>query len=395
MQTHLKKHTTRLYIFLLFATLALAGCDSLPLGGAASPTPIVVPVVTPGDTLTIEGRLVPVRDAWLSFEQAGILAAAEVEAGDEVQTGDVLARLADRQQLTSLVQAAELEVQRAEQAIENLNEQADLRKQQTIRDRLAAERALLEAEQALDDLDTPAFQDELDEAWERIQEEQDNLENAQEAFERVSGLSEDNSTRQNAEDDLDEAQQVYNDATRDYARLQSDLQQAQADVDLARANLAEAQRLEEAWANGVDPDELSLAEKNLAAAQANLESIQEQLALRSLVAPFAAMVTEVRLIPGEAVTAYSPLIQLADFSEWFVETTGLTEIDLTQINLDQPVTVAADALPDVELTGEIVSVSPVYTEKAGDVLYEVRIRLTETVPELRWGMTVEVSFKRK
>jgi len=52
-----------------------------------------------------------------------------------------------------------------------------------------------------------------------------------------------------------------------------------------------------------------------------------------------------------------------------------------------------DALPDVELKGEVESISSVAQVKSGDVVYPVKIKLLENDPRLRWGMTAAVTFE--
>jgi len=84
---------------------------------------------------------------------------------------------------------------------------------------------------------------------------------------------------------------------------------------------------------------------------------------------------------------------VADFSSWLVKTTDLTEIDVVNLAEGQPVTVTLDALPEVELKGEILSIGQNYSENQGDVVYEVTILLTDTHPAMRWGMTAAVKFE--
>ena len=75
------------------------------------------------------------------------------------------------------------------------------------------------------------------------------------------------------------------------------------------------------------------------------------------------------------------------------QTTDLTEIDVVNLKEGQPVTVKLDAIPGVELKGNIYSISQSYSESQGDVVYEVTILLTTSDPAMRWGMTAEVIFE--
>jgi len=85
---------------------------------------------------------------------------------------------------------------------------------------------------------------------------------------------------------------------------------------------------------------------------------------------------------------------MADFSSWLVKTTGLTEIDVVELAEGQPVTVALDAVPDVELTGNVISIAQGYSENKGDVVYEVTILLDNNNPATRCDMTAAVKFKQ-
>jgi HlyD family secretion protein len=95
---------------------------------------------------------------------------------------------------------------------------------------------------------------------------------------------------------------------------------------------------------------------------------------------------------GGSINAGQSAVTIADFSSWLVKTTDLTEIDVVNLHEGQPVTVTLDALPQVQLNGEILSIGQNYSENQGDVVYEVTILLTDTHPAMRWGMTASVSF---
>ncbi len=97
---------------------------------------------------------------------------------------------------------------------------------------------------------------------------------------------------------------------------------------------------------------------------------------------------------GESVNSGSIAATTADFSNWLIKTTDLTEIEVVNIQEGQPVTVVLDAIPDVTLNGVIYSISQTYAEKQGDVVYEVTIQLTDTHPAMLWGMTAAVNFDR-
>jgi multidrug resistance efflux pump len=109
-------------------------------------------------------------------------------------------------------------------------------------------------------------------------------------------------------------------------------------------------------------------------------------------APFPGVITDLNLKVGEFAASGNPVITIADNSQWLVKTTDLTEIDVVNVKEGESVTVTLDALPDVELNGNVFSISQNYSENQGDVVYEVTILLTDIDPAMRWGMTAVVNF---
>ena len=138
---------------------------------------------------------------------------------------------------------------------------------------------------------------------------------------------------------------------------------------------------------------MAAAEAQVKAAEAAVAAIETALAERELVAPFAGKVVNLNVKTGEWAQANQPVIQLADTSQWIVETDDLTEIEVPYIYPGQPVIVTPDALPGLELSGQVESISDLFLEKRGDVTYTARLGLDESDPRLRWGMTVVVTFE--
>ncbi|MCH8339813.1 MAG: HlyD family efflux transporter periplasmic adaptor subunit, partial [Chloroflexi bacterium] len=107
---------------------------------------------------------------------------------------------------------------------------------------------------------------------------------------------------------------------------------------------------------------------------------------------FAGTVAGVMTKVGETAAPGQPAVVLANFSSWIVETDNLTEIELPQIEIGQPVVVAFDALSDVELKGTVTAIRPLFEILQGDVTYVVKIALDGDDPRLQWGMTAVVTF---
>ena len=112
----------------------------------------------------------------------------------------------------------------------------------------------------------------------------------------------------------------------------------------------------------------------------------------TLTAPFAGTVTDIYLEEGQFVGPEARAAQLADLSEFIIETSDLTELEVVKISKGQIVEIVPDALPETTLQGIVEDIGLSFKTQAGDIIYTVTISLDEIDPNLRWGMTVELTF---
>jgi len=380
-------------LIILSMVFGLSACSVFNLEPTQA-TPTALPTVFEPDLVTAEGWLMPVRYSTLGFLTAGELEEILVREGQEVHQGEVLARLGERESLEATLSQALLEQLSAQEALSDLNDNGDILRTQSVMALKAAERALLDAQNALDHLDTPEFQEELDDLNEAIQDASDELDDARENLAEYLDLDPDNTTRKNAQEEYDDAELAYLDALYERDTWLNQLDQAKVAVEVAQAQLDDAQRASDAYQNGPDPDDLALAQARLDNAKAQVAAVQVALANMELLAPYDATVLEVSEIePGERFAPGTMLVILADTTDWIVETRDLTELDVVEVAVGQRVSVTPDALPELELSGVVESIDQVFTERSGDITYTVHIRLDEVDPLLRWGMTVTVTFK--
>jgi HlyD family secretion protein len=93
---------------------------------------------------------------------------------------------------------------------------------------------------------------------------------------------------------------------------------------------------------------------------------------------------------GEQVAPGSPIVQLADLSAWQVETDDLTELSVVRIQEGDVAVVTFDAIPGLELTGQIVQIEAIGQNKMGDITYTAVVKLGQHDERLRWNMTATV-----
>ncbi|MBN2500914.1 MAG: HlyD family efflux transporter periplasmic adaptor subunit [Anaerolineales bacterium] len=392
----MKSKTKSLIFALLILSLVLVGCG----GGGAEADPAAtedIPVVIDNFGVIAEGYVVPAEYVALSFASGGQVAEIEVAEGDMVEEGQVLANLADTEQLEAAVAGAELELLNAQQALDMLYENADLIAAQTLQTIANARDAIDYAEKRIRTLENGAKQNDLDAAGANLVLLQDQLDKAEEDYEPYADKPETNLTRATYQSRLAAAREAYDAAVRRLNNLEAeandiDMAIAVANLAVAEAQMSIAESDYEKVQNGPDPDDLATAEASVKAAEAGVEAAKSALDNVILKAPFSGTVVEVNIKVGELTGSSQPAMVLADFSQWIIETDNLTEIEVPDVTVGQTVTVTPDALPDLELTGTVESIKDLFEEKRGDITYTVKISLDETDPRLRWGMTVVVTF---
>ena len=111
------------------------------------------------------------------------------------------------------------------------------------------------------------------------------------------------------------------------------------------------------------PDELALAEAELANAQIQLTVAQNNLERAieaqddiNLVAPWSGTVLSVEVAPGTLVGSGSPIVTLLDSTQFEFHTTNLSERDLAKISLGQSAVVTLKAYPDETIEATVVRV---------------------------------------
>ncbi|GAB4534058.1 MAG: hypothetical protein Fur0018_23790 [Anaerolineales bacterium] len=378
------------WIFLLLIfTLILSACGSKssPAASPEAPTP------APAAQVIAEGHLAPAQDVFLTFGARGPVTEILVAEGDTVSKGQVLARLGDSEQAQSALQAALAEQTAAQQAYDAFLRNADQSKAQAWQAYQLAQTARAQAQAAWDVLDTQVLQDNIDAAESTMRAREKDMQDAQDTFNRYADLDKTNANRKQAKTDLDTAISNYHAAVQAWEAAQQALDGPRAALDAAIAAENEAKRVyDDILANGTDSEQKAILESRLNAANAQVSAAQNVLAQYTLTAPFAGTVTRVNLTLGQRVGPDVPVIQIADFSTWYIETSDLTELEVVRVSLGQQADISVDALPDLPLTATVSDIAPVFTSKSGDILYTVKLRLATPDPALRWGMTVQVTF---
>jgi HlyD family secretion protein len=391
-----KQNIVMLALFVAIG-LMLAGCQAAPQNTPEVVVQDALPTVVGNSALIVEGNLVPAEYVDLSFNMGGIIVDVLVNEGDTIEAGQVIAVLDQRERLAAAVANAELELVNARQALEQLDENSSVETAAAQQEVANARDAVRDAERALSNLTKGTRQTDIDSATADVIILKDRLDDALEDYASYENKREDSVTRAQYLSKMADAQQRYDDAVRLLNNLEGkpsdiDLAIAEANLALAQARLALAEQEYTDVQNGPDPDDLESAQARLTAAESGLQAAQASLADAELRAPISGSVVKLDLKKGEQALPGVPAVVLADVENWMVETDDLNEMEIPRVSVGQKVIVTPDALPDLELSGAVESISELFVEKQGDVTYTAKIALNDDDPDLRWGMTVAVEF---
>jgi multidrug efflux pump subunit AcrA (membrane-fusion protein) len=342
---------------LLAFALTVSACAS---GGAATPTPSATAAAKSPATVVAEARLEPVRFAEIALNASGLVSEVLVKQGQAVTAGQVIARLEN-------AQAKTLETAQAD-SLQQVTKSYEL-----VRD----------AQYDLDIFVIPTDFASLT-PGEAVKTTLDQLNVARVAFEPYKYIDERQLQLTEAEKENPvlrstpkRLKKALDDAWTKYRRAVQWLERDSALRD-AQTRLAQAQK---------DYDSL-----HDAAFDESTAGVRAALANAEVRAPFSGTITNLDLKVGEFAASGTPVVTIADLSSWVVKTTDLTEIDVVRVQEGQPVTLTLDALPNETLKGYVLTIGQNYSEKQGDIVYQVTVLLTDTNPAMRWGMTSQVNF---
>ena len=378
---------TALYLSIaLSLALLLAACGS---AATATPTATATPSA---NTVIAAGHLVPAHSLYMPFLASGRVEHVLVQQGDYVSQGQVLATLGDRQQAAAALAGVQAQLLAAQQAYDQLVRTADAVHAQAWQAWLNAQKNTAAAQLAWDQLDQHSLQTDIDTAQADVTTRQTDLTNAQADFARYSSLPASDANRIYYESALRTAQINYDTAVQKVLSLNTRRDSLQAGLNLAQAAEAEALRTYQNTQSGPNTDTLALAQSQLDAATVQAALAQSALDNYDLKAPFAGKVAAVNITANQMVSPQTWAVALENISQWYVDTSDLTEMDVVKLSVGQAVQLTADALPGVSMDGAVESISQAPLLQGGDILYTVHILLKNPDPRLMWGMTMEATF---
>ncbi len=355
----MKKLTIVGVLLLCLVLTGVTACDQM--GGESESANEPVEVERGDLTVTVSGsgNIEVYKEVTLTFGVAGRIEEIPVEEGDEVEEGDVIARL-ETGALELAVAQAEVAVAKAQTDITQM--EVSLKTAEFNLEQAQTTYTLTEIKAAQADI-VIAGNDLAEVMWTLSQYEEGSI--GWESYQKM--VTQAQSRLDTAEDRFDAM--LSGTDTKEVAikRLQ---------VELA------AQSLE-------------LANHSLELADQSLEQAQKQLDDATITAPFTGIVTSVAVDEQDTVSTINPIVHLIDPSMMELKV-DVDEIDIADVKMGQKAVIEVDALPDLELDGEVSFISQLPKEEGGVIIFEVKVRFD--APEdsgLKGGMSASIDIVTK
>ena len=163
----------------------------------------------------------------------------------------------------------------------------------------------------------------------------------------------------------------------------NNLQNHQAAVTEARLNL-------EKLKSGPDDLDVQTSQLTIEQRQNAVSQAQSNLADYTIRAPFSGTLANFSLRVGDTVgtgTSVATLIGRENIAEL-----SLNEVDAAKVKVGDKATLTFDAIEDLSIAGQVVSVSPVGTASQGVVSYTVKVAFDTDDDRVKSGMTVNAAI---
>jgi HlyD family secretion protein len=190
----------------------------------------------------------------------------------------------------------------------------------------------------------------------------------------------------------------------------ANFEQAQADLDIANAQLTQAQRTydrrEQLFKSNLISEEerdqivlnLAVAKGKVVQAKTALERARERLSEAVVRAPIDGIILQKYVEQGQIIASGinnvgggTPIVDIADMASVYIEA-GIDEVDIGKIQVGQTAMVVADAYPDLKFHGKIVRIDPEATVEQNVTLFDVIIEVENTDGKLKSGMNTNIEI---
>ncbi|MFM2062772.1 MAG: hypothetical protein RLZZ507_2442 [Cyanobacteriota bacterium] len=358
---------------------------------------LTVPVTAKSFTvrITASGKVQPVQSVNISPKNPGIITELDIEQGEKVQKGQIIARMDNSEIKMRILQfQANLDQAKAQLA----ESQAGSRPEEIAQ----AKARVAQAVAQLAIIRGGNRDQEIDQARAAVDAAKAQVELTQARVNRYQGLAKEGAVSQDTLDQYISEDRRAKASLEETERRLSLQKAGNRDEDIKRQEAVVTQEREalRRLENGNRPEEIAQLKASVAAANAQLRQQQVQLEDTIIRAPFAGIVTQKYANVGAFVTpttsaststsaTSSSIVALATGLEVLAQ---VPEADIGRIQQGQQVEIVADAYPDQVFKGRVRLIAPEAVVEQGVTSFQVRVVLDSGADKLRSGLNVDLTF---
>ncbi|BAZ90087.1 RND family efflux transporter MFP subunit [Raphidiopsis curvata NIES-932] len=381
--------------------LILGAATIIKVGNSENRKPDISKLTVPVEAkdltvrITASGKVQPIQSVNVSPKNAGLLAELNVEQGEKVDQGQIIARMDDSEIRMGILQF-QASLEQAEAQL------ADAQAGSRVEDIAQAKARVNQAKAQLEIIRSGSRSQEIEQAKASVDGARSQLELTQARLNRYQNLAKEGAISQ---DTLDQY-------ITENKRAKSNLQEAEKRLSLQQAgNRQQEIRKQQAVVtqeieglrklqNGSRPQEIVRLKAVVEAARSQLKRQQVQLEDTIIRAPFAGIITQKYANIGAFVTpttsassstsaTSSSIVALARGLEVLAL---VPEADIARIKQGQQVEIITDAYPEQVFTGRVRLIAPEAVIEQGVTSFQVRIFIVNGGDKLRSGLNVDVTF---
>ena len=368
----------------------------LPLAAAAAALGWYVSAERQADTsrILVSGNI-EVTDAEVSFKLSGLVKQRNVDEGQPVHQGDVVALL-DESDLRCELEMRRAELAQAKAALAEL--EAGSRPEEIA----AAEAAMHKAEWALKVLLSGSRQQEIKAAEAALSSAIVEEKRLAVEFERARQLTPGGAISQEQFDRAKAAYQIAQEKVKQAAEQLALIKEGprQEEIEAARAALAQATAQYELVKKGPRQEIIDQARAKVEQAVVALRLAELRLGYATIRSPLSGMVIAKHIEPGEYVSPGTPIVTVGDLVNVWLRA-YISETDLGRVKLGQPAQVTTDGYPGKVYRGRVSFISSeaeftpknVQTEQERvKLVYRIKIDIPNPAMELKPGMPADAEI---
>ena len=375
---------------------------------------ILIPVTrgTISADLSYVGNLQYNQSSEMTWKTGGVIEKVNVNVGDQVKKGDILAVLAADSLNASVILAEKTMIEQQEKLEDVLDSASD--RMQAYVTLNAKESALIKAKLEQEALYYPrATREEMERAWDKFALANLNFNYAKQDYDYLVSINEPwegfeepreirfgrmrivigGDSRSGRERKFEDYVSTYNNlvsAYENYVWISG--QPSATDYAVAEGNVEVAQmEYDKALEEYLSYENLPRA-KDVHAAEAGLRNAETNFNQRFIIAPFDGTVTSLTAVEGYYVTRGSAALRLDDKTRIFIPI-SIPELDISSVKNGAEVSITLDAVSGETFSGHLYTIADASAVSGNTTAFSAVVEVDHPDDRMLAGMTAEITMK--